>query len=226
VSAMSRKCGALRFLFIDEVEATGAETIGQLEHNLCFHVSSTNKFKYDSKNLPRPFGGVNTLHLGDFWQLRPTGQIAIMSDPFSQKCLESAKASEIMGMFWFQNLDFFLQAWRGQERMLHLDVNERSGADTWFSRVLDACREGGLEEEDYNFLHGYPTQNGPDTWYHLRHVSAGRHVEPRCRYEVIPSTATGISGLSNSSANIVGLSGRGAPECCYSKSTLKKPARG
>ena len=88
-----------------------------------------------------------------------------------------------MGMFWFQNLDFSLQAWRGQERMLHLDVNERSGADTWFSRVLNACREGCLEEEDYNFLHGYPTKNSPDTWYHRRHVNAGRHVEPRCRYE-------------------------------------------
>eukprot|EP00973_Karenia_brevis_P012266 1664951-Karenia_brevis.AAC.1 len=35
---MTTRCGALRFIFIDEVEATGAETIGQLEHNVRFHI--------------------------------------------------------------------------------------------------------------------------------------------------------------------------------------------
>ena len=142
VTGMSTKCGALRFLLVDEIEATGAETIGQLEHNVRFHISSKNKFKYDQLKKVRPFGGVNTIFLGDFWQLRPTGQIALTSNPFAQKAIENAKAGEIMGMFWFPDLEFSLQTWTRTERFIHLDVNERSGADVWFVDVLNACREG------------------------------------------------------------------------------------
>eukprot|EP00973_Karenia_brevis_P020567 2824191-Karenia_brevis.AAC.1 len=40
IPALGIKCGALRFVFIDEVEATGAELLGQLEHNVRAHVSS------------------------------------------------------------------------------------------------------------------------------------------------------------------------------------------
>jgi hypothetical protein len=192
VSALSVKCGALRFLFIDEVEATGTEVIGQLDYNVKFHVSSSNAFKYDGNKRLRPFGGVNVFFLGDFWQLRPTGQIAIMSDPFAEKCRENAKAYYIMGMFWYMNFEDSLQPWRGKERMLHLDVNERSGADKWFSDILNACREGALGEDDYNFLHGYPTapikdKDKPDIntitfWYHRRHINAGKPDEPHCHY--------------------------------------------
>jgi hypothetical protein len=113
---------------VDEVEASGAETIGQLENNVQFNISSKNKFKYDAQKRLRPFGGVNTIFLGDWWQLRPTGQVAIMSNPFAQKALENARASETMGMFWYAGLPFSLQPWVDTARMIHLDVNERSGA--------------------------------------------------------------------------------------------------
>ena len=98
IPALGTKCGALRFLFIDEVEAVGAELLGQLEHNVRAHISSQNSFKYADKEqrYPRFFGGVNVVLLGDFWQLRPPGQIAIMSDPTSRKVAESARAREIM----------------------------------------------------------------------------------------------------------------------------------
>ena len=86
---MCNKCGTLRFLCIDEVEATGAETVGKLEFNVRCHVSSKSAFKYyvraDNKTDVRIFGGVNTVFFGDFWQLRPTGQIALMSDPRAEK---------------------------------------------------------------------------------------------------------------------------------------------
>ena len=179
---MSMKCGALRFLLTDEVEAVGAEIVGQLEHNVRCNISSKTAFRYDADQSVRLFGGVNTFFLGDFWQLRPTGQIAIMSNPFATKTLENARASEIMGMFWFSHPKYSLQPWQQDERMLHLDVNERSGADTWFSNVLDACRQGQLSEDDYNFLHGYPTEGRIEFWYHRRHVNRGAHEEPRCYY--------------------------------------------
>ena len=181
-STMSMKCGALRFLLVDEIEAVGADIIGQLEHNVRFNISIHNPFKYDSDKMQRPFGGVNTIFLGDLWQLRPTGQVAIMSNPYAQKALETAKAQEAMQIFWHNHPKFSLQPWHDNQRMLHLDVNERSGADAWFSSVLDACREGELSEDDYNFLHGYPTEKAVDFWFHLRHANNGRHSEPRCYY--------------------------------------------
>ena len=132
VLSMSIKCGALRWLFFGEVEATGAETFGLLEQNVRFHISSKSKYKR-THNVGRAFGGVNTIFLGDFWQLRPTGQIPLMSNPFAAKAQENARAREIMGMFWFSGLSFSLQPWESNTRMIHLQKNERSGEDTWFS---------------------------------------------------------------------------------------------
>ena len=80
---MLGKCGTLRFICIDEVEATGAETTGKLECNVRMHISAKDLFKYVGEwrhRSVRMFGGVNTLFFGDWWQLRPTGQIALMSD--------------------------------------------------------------------------------------------------------------------------------------------------
>ena len=51
ISALSMKCGALRFLFIDEVEATGAETLGQLEENVRLHISSKKKYSNTLVNV-------------------------------------------------------------------------------------------------------------------------------------------------------------------------------
>ena len=110
VQSMTIRCGKLRFLFIDEIEATGAETIESLERNILFHVSNSNEYKHswtaDGKGnltkdiIPRRFAGINTFFLGDFWQLNPTGQTSLMSNPYSNRVLSSARANSIMQMFW------------------------------------------------------------------------------------------------------------------------------
>eukprot|EP00973_Karenia_brevis_P016359 2240928-Karenia_brevis.AAC.1 len=103
-----------------------------------------------------------------------------------------------MSMFWDAHVSFSLQAWQNQERVLHVDVNQRSGADKWLSDVLDECREGNLQLEDnqkfldvvvircfednYNFLHGYPTRLPITFWFEQRQVNDGRHTTPTCRY--------------------------------------------
>ena len=60
-------------------------------------------------------------------------------------------------MFWIGGHREALQSWQHNERVLHLNVNKRSGKDAWFSRLLDDCREGCMTNEDFNFLHGFPT---------------------------------------------------------------------
>ena len=64
--------------------------------------------------------------------------------------------------------------------MLHLDTNERSGADKWFGGILDACRSGTLGEDNYNFLHGYPTKEHILFWYHRREDQSFVHDTNGC----------------------------------------------
>ena len=193
IPSMNTKCGDLRFVFVDEIEATGADILGELDNHVRHHMSNASPFKFDwitdemgrhvKAAAPRSFGGANVIFLGDFWQLSPTGQIAIMSDPYAEKVKGSAKANDIMRMFWKPRHESSLRTWPDGKRVLHLTRNERSGADTWFSQLLNSCREGCLTETDYNFLHGYPTETKVDSWYVRRDDKTWRHVEELCKYE-------------------------------------------
>ena len=167
------KENAPSIIFMDEVEAANAEIIGQLEHNVRFHISDTNIFRCNSEGEVRIFGGVNVFFFGDFWQLRPAG-IAIMSNPFADSVLGNAAAKSAMDLFWSVEIEKCLQPWNQKDdstaRLLHLDVNIRSGADKWFSEVLNQCRAGCLTMDNYNFLHGYPTKKRIEYWYRLIHL--------------------------------------------------------
>ena len=156
IASMGVKCNCLRFLFMDEIEACGLKLISDVEEATRKNAGQLFK-KANATEMPRVFGGLNVFFLGDFWQLPPTGQIAIMSNPYSKAVLECAKANSVMSMFWVGNHREALQFWQPNERVLHLDVNKRSGKDAWFSELLDDCRLGVMKDDDFSFLHGYPT---------------------------------------------------------------------
>ena len=156
----SVKYSCLRFLFIDEVEACGAELLNNFETNITQQAKSI--FKYASKKATRPraYAGINVCYLGDFWQLPPTGQSHIMSNPFGVTALEDAGVAHIMTRFWRNDsiVESPLQSWSGDgSRVMSLTQNRRSGADEWFSYILTCCRKGNLSNTQYNFLHGFPT---------------------------------------------------------------------
>ena len=162
VSSMNVKCSILRFLLIDEIEASGAELLAELEDHVSKNIGgrTVHKKVMKSGEVKRrlPFGGINVIFFGDFWQLNPTGQIAVMQNPYGEAALSKAAAANILYMFWRRS-EQSLQAWTANEaRILHLKENQRSGADMWFSEILNACRLGQLSDEDYNFLHGFPTR--------------------------------------------------------------------
>ena len=157
ISAMGVKCSALRFVFIDEIEATGTEVLAELEESIQRHAPKLFRFD-EGAVLPRIWGGVNVLLFGDWWQLPPVGQICIMSSPFQQCALESAMISHVMNMFWDKDNVNSVQRWHcNKSRVLCLNQNRRSGEDKWFSEMLAMCRAGQLSDNQYNFLHGLPT---------------------------------------------------------------------
>ena len=88
------KMSLLRYIFIDEVEAVSAEILGTAEEETrkCTRRPDCYRFpdNYDSSafSLPRAWGGVNVFMIGDWWQLHPTGGIAVMSNPQAKSVTE------------------------------------------------------------------------------------------------------------------------------------------
>ena len=153
------KMSLLKFVVIDEVEAAGLGMLNQIHSKLV--QSSTRpaavfrKVNADEKELTRMFGGVTLIMSGDFWQLNPTGDTAIMSNPESAHLGIAKLASS---MFWdCQTTDWGLQKWPGSNAYVHeLSQNIRSGDDKWWNEVLEQARQGTLSEDNYNWLHGFP----------------------------------------------------------------------
>ena len=82
-----------------------------------------------------------------------------MSNPYSKENLEVAGRAWALDTFWNAQSKNSLQTWPSTDsRVLHLSTNKRSGEDTWFSQLLDACRVGNMDHIDYCFLHGFPTE--------------------------------------------------------------------
>ena len=162
----------LQFIFVDEVEAVGVDLLGKAEHEVRLHTRRRDVHRYPqdpngiSKALPRAWGGVNVIFIGDWWQLQPTGGIAIMSNPFSHSVQSSSSAQAAMPSFWCQPSDvaevnaahYMLQEWAPQERVLELSTNIRSGEDAWWNEVLEQCRRGELSEDNYDWIHGFPAR--------------------------------------------------------------------
>ena len=100
----------------------------------------------------------------------PVGEIALMGDPFADRALSHAHARSILNAFWEPGHKHALKMWPDKSRVLHLNENLRSGEDQWYSALLDACRVGRLGEDDYNFLHGFPTSKKTRIhfWWHKR----------------------------------------------------------
>jgi hypothetical protein len=173
IGKMNLKCARLRFLCIDECEAVGAGLGASLEEAVVHGVPQRNSYRYHCEGplkdqagiLPRGFGGINVLLFGDFYQLAPVSGTAFMSNPWSEATLGNAQVANMMARIWScfdHDGGDDLQMWSEPVcdigcKVMDLEVNYRSGGDECYSDVLTACREGNLDEADWQFLHGAPT---------------------------------------------------------------------
>ena len=96
---------------------------------------------------------MNLVMTGDWWQLNPPGGVAVMSNPVKHQ------TNHIMASFWYaKNNSFALQEWKPGVRVMELSKNIRSGHDLWWNDVLEECRVGRLSEQNFCYLHGFPTR--------------------------------------------------------------------
>ena len=145
---------ALRFMFVDELSTVSVEVFADINHNTSTHIRERGTWSLRSRNVNRPFGGLNVVTSGDAWQFGPIGSSgAVFDNPL--KMNKRSSSEQISAMFWTTEPDAF-------NCFLELTV-ERRCKDPWLSHVLRGVRHGRLDEESYCFLHGFPTQH-PGSW--------------------------------------------------------------
>ena len=108
-------------------------------------------------------GGLNVIFVGDFWQLDPPEPSGVsisavpkdLYDPTAERP-RHATSEYGLSLFWSFNMREAVQG------VTVLTLQERC-KDKWYSDLLDECRELKLSENNYNFLHGFPTAV-PGSW--------------------------------------------------------------
>ena len=105
----------------------------------------------------RPFGGLNMLLCGDWWQLPPVLSASIFSNPF----LHGYDSGEqrMLRMFWHCNNKDEADSVQGCFEL----VQEMRCKDAFLTEMLEEDRHGRESWETYCFVHGlpmHPTRGG------------------------------------------------------------------
>ena len=131
-----------------------AKLLAQLDLKLRSTIRDIGTNKVGKDTLTLPFGGLNVLFVGDFWQLEPPDGGFLGSIPYdyimaSRKYAPAPTISHGQSLIWG---DVAV----GLQGLLELHECERCD-DEWLRKVLDEIRHGALSDDNYNFLHAKPT---------------------------------------------------------------------
>ena len=137
----------LRWLIVDECSTVALEVLAVLQKRLAEATRKKRSWKCRDTTHERPFGGVNFLCAGDFWQFPAVCATSLFQNPFSKGV--SVQVTNLHRLFWTHGED-------GMQRLFELTKEHRC-VDPWLSHVLLQARYGRLSQEVWCFLHGYPT---------------------------------------------------------------------
>ena len=70
-----------RWLIIDEISMLSASFLAEIDMRLRDVMADAQAYKTDMQGRTRPFGGINVLLVGDFWQLDPPQGISLAKFP-------------------------------------------------------------------------------------------------------------------------------------------------
>ena len=149
-----------RWLIIDEISMVSAKLFAELDVKLRSAIRQTGTQKQDSKLIDRPFGGLNVLCCGDFWQLAPPegGFLAAIPTDFIQAGRKYKPAPTIahgQALLWSGPEN-------GIQGVTELIECERC-TDAWLKEVQEELRHGRLSDNNHKFLHGLST-TVPGSW--------------------------------------------------------------
>ena len=137
----------LRWLIIDECSTSALEVLAVLEKRLQEAVRAKHSWKCRTTGTPRPFAGINILLAGDCWQFPAVKATSIFHNPFKHG--QSVQVANLQKVLWTHD--------RANIQHLFELTQEHRCVDPWLSAILHAARHGAVTQEQWAFLHGFPT---------------------------------------------------------------------
>jgi ATP-dependent exoDNAse (exonuclease V) alpha subunit len=132
---ISKRVRKTRVLIIDEVSMLGAETLSMLDA-VCREI----------KQNPEPFGGMQVILVGDFFQLPP---IQKFKEKFKKAVPQAELMEEEQSFFAFES-----DAWRRLAPVTCYLSEQHRQDDAEFLSVLSAIRSGEVEEMHFEHING------------------------------------------------------------------------
>lgn len=148
IGVLFTRCQNMRWILIDEISMVSAELLSELQRRVCQAVRPMGTYKKRHDKSIRPFGGINTLLFGDWWQLRPVQATSLFDCPSKAK---SGSAYEGLLLLWGQSRNSVQRVWELTQPMRCVDP--------WYCSFLTECRNGSLSLDNYFFVHGVPTDS-------------------------------------------------------------------
>lgn len=149
---VSQRMAYWRWIFIDEISLVPANLVAMVDERLRQVKPGADAWKY-SNGEARPFGGVNTIAIGDFKQLPPPqgGNLAGIPHHLRVGPHDASKPPDAM-VDAGQRL-----MWEEFQGMVELTERERC-KDPWWNEVTDEFRACRLSDKNYDDLHGIPVE--------------------------------------------------------------------
>ena len=153
-----------RQLFVDEISMVSCKLLAEMDMKLRAVMTDASTLKRDGLGNIRPFGGVNVVFVGDFWQLDPPkgGFLGDIPVEFLRKARQyDPKPDVAHGQPIFWGVDG--QCVKGMTELTECVRTE----DPWLLQVQQEMRDGNLSEDSWKFLHGVET-SVPGSWVNGR----------------------------------------------------------
>ena len=149
-----------RWLVIDEISMVSAKLFADMELKLERVIRDIGTNKRGSRGRARPFGGLNIICSGDFWQLDPPDG-GFLGDIPTEFIQAARKYQPLPTIAHGQSL-FWSGTEHGIQGVTELVECERSN-DVWLQNMQAEIRAGNLSRENYDLLHGELTLV-PGSW--------------------------------------------------------------
>ncbi len=197
-----RRAQSARVLILDEISMIDARTLSMVETAI-----------RALKSSEKPWGGMQVVFVGDFFQLPPVSKDIAASPSIDFETGREAPAPKPSALFAFTS-----SAWEAANPLVCYLSEQHRQSDQEFLHLLDAIRSGSIEDAHHEMLSSRATDEGdvPEHVARLYTHNANADRENDQRLARIDGTSRSYAMLAKGSAHLVETLKRG----CLSPETL------